>query len=940
MRNKIAIPLFLLILASVSFAGIGMSFNSTSKVWTMNNSDNLPFHIMNDTQYSNNLGKPWTLNQFCVNSTLTGFLCADSAPNFVWTNSTDNLTFANLTGFAQFTLTGGRRLNISIEYYITSSDRRLRVTPKVTTNFAFSGTVTWRTHNIQIAGTTANDWIRVDGENYALNSTANKTYVGNHSFYLWEYPADSFWAQTDWIENYNLSVVKSTEPNAWLDLTKPASGTSFSMQMYWIDAICTTNVYRYPTAQQNLYQGSSFSFSGYWTGTGTCPSTRSCAARFANYTTYYNLASTGNLSMGALDSNPQTWNNGEDFGGSWTVKGNDINAPATPYLIKVTCDTTLDSATTNVNVSAIPAYQCANIATSTTLTASKTQVCYNITANNVVFNCNGYAISGNTTPLYHPGIIIQNVNNITVKNCRMNTFSSSFLIINSANDTFYNDTLYQNNISAISIYDNAVGFEMTNTNNITISNTTEANFSVDRGGTSNAGGYGYFMYATNTTRLTIQNVSIFNNSGQIHDGETFYNYGYGLIFYNVLNHTYLNNLSFNNMDTILHMGTSLGQDSMVSNISAVNVRGGIVTSFPSQFQDISINTTATSTGFLFSGGSDGSNLTRYNFTGINASAYESAISMSGSTPYPISITVSNVVINMSWYGIKLTQANNNKFSNLSINNTNWCIYDKGDGQVFDNITCDWSNNTIYTETAGYGVFGGNPNTIISNSTLIFHAGKTAVYKSVLSLNVFFINTTANYTNTTLLSSDDNFWVQWYARVNVTDSSGASLTSTVNDTQNSTVGNQTFYGYYSLTPWYLVNDTYYFGVSGKQVYNNHTIIVNNSLATPSTNTTKFNFTGRDYTVNLTLYYTAITSSCTYAGSGNWIIKFEDLCNITTSQYIYPNNLTFNGSTGYTHLGSSLISLINITANRFFFNISGSVLIQGMNGLTWLNGTIGN
>ena len=868
---------FLLALLAPSFAGIGIYHNITSQQYIMNNSDDLPF-IFNETngrQVTNDYSGFWSYNDICLKiktvvSTVTNYPmnCLGDDLKWSWQSDTDNKTYANLTASTTWGVARNYAVKLTMEYYLNSKDRRIQITPTIenTGNKSTDAWIIWRVHDIKINNSKYNNWIRVwngSQTEYRLNDSLNLIFsnLTQKSYYLHEV-TDEYWMQTDWAsDTYELDIYKNaSEYNAIVDLSFPqgtltttaSRAKKVGSKMWWIDALCTWScVKSLPNGVVQLYQGSSTAMSGYWTGTGTCPSSRSLYGQFANYTTFYSLTNTGNLSKLNSEFNPQSTGNGPDFTADWTVKGNDVTN-GTAYPVKIVCDTT-DSPQASINVSTRPPYQCAQISASTTLTSSKTGVCYNLTASNIIFDCAGKTISGNSSPFYHPAFLMQNINNITIKNCLMNSYSTGFYVNNSANNSFFNNTLYQFNISTPSFYDDAIGFAMFNTNNITISDTTESNFSVNRGGTSNAGGYGWFMIATNTTRLTVQNVSIFNNSGQYNSGGESSNLGFGFYFLSVLNHTYLNNITFNSIDTALHMGSVTGQDSMVSNVTMVNMRGtGILTNFPSQFQDISITLSSYATGISFQHGADNSNLTRYNFTGVNSSSGDKGVNLADSTgnPYLNNVTISDVVINMSWYGISLHQAYGNRFLNLSINNTNWCVWDDAGGTYINNLTCDWANRTIDVQLAD-DTFGATMNTIISNSTLIYRPSKTTwVYKSIIAPNVYFINTTGNFTNRTMNTGDD-LWVQWYARVNVTDATGSPLTSTINDTQNSTTGNQTFYGYYSLSPWYIVNDTHYTGASAFQAYNNHTITANNSLANPTSNTTSVNITGRDWTINLTL-----------------------------------------------------------------------------------------
>lgn len=934
----------LVLLASLSFANVGIYYNSTSKEYVLNNSDNLQFFVdsLTGINFYNDGGQNWSVNEICVNSTLTGYVCSETIPISSWASSTDNFTYANLTGTKTYNLPAGRRVTVTVEYYITNIDRRLRTRLMESTNYATDGWVEWRVHNIQVGGTPINSSIRVNGENYLLNDTVNKTYVGNHSYYLWKSPEDIYWAQTDWDGDYNVSVIRQAGYNAMVLLRMPVSGTSAVMTFYWIDATCTWTCYKQFGSTQ-LFQGSTTTAYGWWGGVGSgCPASRALTLKFANYSTFYTMASSGNLSIGGLEFNPQLTGNDPDGDtpAYWTIKGNDVTN-GTAYPVKVTCDTT-DSSTAGINVSAVPPSQCSVVTISTTLTSSKYGVCYNVTGNNINFNCNGYSIVGNTTPVYHNAFNLLGVKNVTIRNCRMTNFSSAIFSNSTINSTFFNDSFYNSVINTTSSYDDVMMFEVYNSTNLSIRNSTLSNVSVNRYGTTGSGGYGYFFYGDNITMLDVKNVSIQNvTSSYYRDVDHQATSGVGFTFDTSASNIRLDNSSLNIIGTAYTHGGSTGSNVIISNVTLTNVSdvGILSASIPINIMDVRVITSDTANGISLGHLAYGSNITRYNYTGVYSATSGAALSFSDSTGDPRlqNVTVSEVVISNVYRGINLNQVVNNSFSNVLINHTRECVFVKGDANRFYNITCDTAYIGFETQLTDY-FLGGSYDTIFANST-IYHQSNTSkdYYSAGVSYNIKFVNTTMNYSNITV-ASGDNFTKQWYVRVNVTDSVGSPLSATVNDTQNTATGNQTLYGYYSLTPYYLVNESYWLSGAQSISYNNHTIIANHSGASPTSNTTSVNITGRDWTINLTLYVPVVTSSCTYPGSGNWILKMEDKCNITSSQYLGTASLILNGTSGYVTFGVPAGSTLIVTAQRFFWNITGSVYIWFKNN-TWFNGTMG-
>jgi len=888
----------------------------------MNNSYNLPYFVnaTSGFQVSNDPLGFWSHNTICLKASMVSGIttlypvqCLDKL-SWTWQNSTDNKTFANLTGVATWGIAKNYAVKITMEYYINNTDRRIQMTPTIQNvgNRSTTAWVIWRVHDIKINNSKYDNWVRIwnntddTQDEYRLNDSLNLSFasLSRKSFYLHE-GTDTNWVQTDWDSStYQLDIYNNgTEYNSIIDLsfyqgtmaTTGATSKKTSSKMYWIDAICTTTIYRYPTAQQNLYPNNIFTFYGWWEGVGTCPSTRSCAARFANFTTYYNLASTGNLSKSGLDFNPQTWGNGEDFGGSWTVKGNDINPPATPYLMKVTCDTTLDSATTNVNVSAIPPELCEQVSVNKTMTASK-NVCFNITwspLSSGYIDCKGYTMYGNSTGR---GIIIDGKNNISIRNCVMSNFTYSMWANNSKNLQFYNNTIRDTNLTFNTSKQSVIGFLIDNSTNITASNNSVVNMSIYRGGQPAAGGYGYGWYSWNLTNVLIQNFTAKNISGQYHSGggePEWYDYGYGMIF--SLNNT---NITLTGLNiTQLSNGFIAQSGSICRNFTLVNstltqlTENGVLAYCSMNISDLTIN--ASGVGIGAGAGSTYLNISRVNISGSMKGIYSSrGISLDANLE---NATIRDVNITNQSIGIHLYQSSFNYIVNVTINGTDECIFNRGypdtdTNTTFDRVVCDYANTTYESVLVNL--------TTIANSTFYQQAKtKYTIYSQGLSYNTTFINTTANFTNRTILAGD-SYWVKWYARINVTDRTGAALTATINVTDN--VSNRAYNATASLTSYFLLNDTRYFNEAGKQNFNNYTISVN--LSGYFVNTTFYNFSYRDATINITLYSTdAIKPVLTFvyptpANASNlsqtWIYV-----NMSADEPLSNADLNFNG----THYG---------------------------------------
>jgi len=159
------------------------------------------------------------------------------------------------------------------------------------------------------------------------------------------------------------------------------------------------------------------------------------------------------------------------------------------------------------------------ITTSTTLIKpinakyTKSPICIDIQADNIILDCNGYNILGNQA---NTAIRAQNRNNITIKNCQVNNFTTNLLLNSTTNSQFINNTLLNATIFSLhslnsprnnqtnSRYNNQIGntIHLFNSANMTIANTLIQTSTFDAI-TNNA-----------STKLTLTNISIDSTGGR------------------------------------------------------------------------------------------------------------------------------------------------------------------------------------------------------------------------------------------------------------------------------------------------------------------------------------------------------------------------------------------------------------------------------------------
>jgi hypothetical protein len=243
--------------------------------------------------------------------------------------------------------------------------------------------------------------------------------------------------------------------------------------------------------------------------------------------------------------------------------------------------------------------------------------------------------------------------------------------------------------------------------------------------------------------------------------------------------------------------------------------------------NVTTNLTGNTKAILMTNSNNAHNITNSRFYGIYGA---NGLWFSGSSVQSVNVEVWNSSIIMteggmySGTGVKISAMSNVKF--------------------FDtNITA----GTSYSTGVSIATDGATSNIKFINSRII---GQTSISTSSLNYDIYLLNTTVLGTFSPSDSATSNLTVQWYARFNITNSTGTPQSSAITVKDNLT--RQAFSGSTDasgLTGWQIFNDTTYSSVNTK--YNNHTI--NASYTGYGLNSTSYSFNGRDYTLNLTLYW---------------------------------------------------------------------------------------
>lgn len=926
-----------------SSGSVGIIYNSTTNTWDLWNSYH--HYYINSTsgfQMSNIPDEWWSHNLLCFRFYAGGVWrekCIDSLP-WTWSNYS-NGTFAELNGTVRYTI-GSYDVAMRLRYRVDNNDRRMMITPYIL-NLGTqlpNATLVWRIHDIKVNNTEENDWGSVIHGGSPITHQLNDTRL-NHSSsnldYRFYHIADSVldgWMWTWWDENatkngnpiydfpYTLRVWHDgVEHNAHVDLEMSfgvlQTNDWVSTNLWWEDAICSwTCGMTAPSSPVEIQEGEEFQMTGVVSWSGTCSGSGSyIRADFSNGS-YNQITSSTNLSTS--DRNPQYFlRNGWPY--TFDIAGDDLWD--TLYYVRFHCYFNLmdkDSAAQSVNVSEAEQMVCTALSADKTLNSDENE-CYYFTNDNIDFDCNGHTMYGNND---NYGISTNGHDSSIIKNCNFENYTKSIHVNQSENTKIYNTTMAWNNIYTPGIKQDAVGVYIEDSRDTLIENVTQWNFTVDRDGTSGAGGHGIFVGIDTSNNTQIINTRCENNTGDYHSGgadPVTNTYGYGILAvfypYDVRNITIRNYTSLNHSSYAFYLYQTGTAETI--NVSDVVAKGN--TNIFSSYQPFNLDSINISTSGL----------------GVGAHIYAhysniSNVKIEGNTSYGVYVyssdygTLENVSISgeSDYYSIYLgNDASGWTMRNVTINNTQKAIYNHGSNNKFDRLVLD-----NYTEGVDFLIAS---NTQFSNST--FYPADDFLFDfSFTTAGVKVINSTGDWTNVTYGSGTSDFTVQWYARVNVTDSVGGALEATINDTDNQS--SVAFYSYDDLTDYYIVNDTKYSN-GGNVFYNWHYILVNKTGYYD--NSTNFNFSYSDATVNLSIYASGVENPDVNASIwfvDEWIpynttniMKFRcrpgtDFCSPiyqTTEQAIF--NITNNGTASASALVAWMdyeLTWVNISCSDYY------------------------
>lgn len=286
------------------------------KVWHIwNANDDYYFNATSGIQFTNYYQEYWTHNIFCGGVKISGeweYYCNDELP-FTWSQSTDNETYVNITGWRNVQI-AGRTVRFAVRYHLKLNDTELSVQVQAknigSLNIPNDIGFAWRVRNSTISGDRENDFFTTWEEpynpvTYNLSQNISQSWTSlNQSMYEIEDITSNYFMRLSWNESltYLLNVGNATdERNAPITLAINAGplnvGQKKGTTFYWIDpltesaVVVNTSVYSAPTGlqpQRKIFRATDGTLAVLWTDNpaGTANDGAYMAASSDNGTTW------------------------------------------------------------------------------------------------------------------------------------------------------------------------------------------------------------------------------------------------------------------------------------------------------------------------------------------------------------------------------------------------------------------------------------------------------------------------------------------------------------------------------------------------------------------------------------------------------------------------------------------------------------------------------
>ena len=526
----------------------------------------------------------------------------------------------------------------------------------------------------------------------------------------------------------------------------------------------------------------------------------------------------------------------------------------------------------------------------TDITNSSETACMNITANNVVFDCQGHiidGIDGGSTYGIYAYRSSNEVTNITIKNCNVSDWDDGIHFERADNNTFINNTVISNKNYAFEIYRSS--------NNTLINNTVRNNgwsgiefyhssYNTIKGNAAlNNSNEGFYIEGDGYESTLINNTAI-NNSNN------------GFYLSECDNVTFINNTANYNTRGVYLSGTDDGE--FINNTANYNDFSGF--HFDWAYYNVFINNTA-----------------NYNKYGIYLAGYNTNLT-------------NNTAKENDYFDFFLDNSGecNNKIVNMTVSNNMQLLYYNSsvnieDQQVSELILCNGDYSTIDNVTVN------SSQTKDNNGVLIYYTNYTNVTNCNLSNNYgLYLDHSLNntFTNNTISSSNYGFYLKYASNNTITDNSisgsdqyGIYLYSGGNN------GANTFYNNFfnNTNNFYFHGDVYqnYWNTTeqtGQRIYRAGNKIGGNFWAKPDgtgysetcSDQDKDGICNNAYTLNSNgpnIDYLPLSNGCLYYYSqGNWTSPVKDFGSVKILWYIQTTSSTPEGTSIQTYFRAGNVS----------------------------------
>lgn len=911
--------------------------NKVLHIW--NEIDNYYFNTTSGMQFTNHYNEYWSHNVLCIGVHMPNgweYVCEDELP-FDW-NIANTTNEVNVTGYKDKDYTYNGRtytLRLGIRYRIYSNQTYMDIQPYIKNigayDIPYDIVFAWRIKDIQISNTEEGDYTVLDYYEYILNESQDIQIndLNYTQMFIHDLNTDEFiWM--NWSENlsywYNITSISGqyNAPNMLLVNIGSLIQQEVKMTTFdWIDALCGWTCYlNSPLTQQDIYTGNNYNQSGYiiYTGTGCSlfPTYIEFQYQDSSDSNWNKIISTTNISYSG--SNPRITFCRNYYCGPESIFpiASEDNQDEGLYDTRNMCtfngQTKYDSGS-YINITDMPEpdnYNCPydQVGSNILLTGDNYTYCFNITTNDVIFDCGGYTLHGNSYTRNNWTILAHNVNNVTIQNCNLKnwTWAIEFDNVNNSviktTNIFNTTDISKEDVYAYGIHIDGKSENLTIENvNITIVNatsTTKADcFSGDSIGISISDGHNISLFNT-----TIDNVHG-QRQGFQEDPYTCNSNSRPTLGYNIKNAAY--NATFYNLSLLNGRDSFYTQN--VDNITIIDA----------SFINVSLY------GLVMSS-------TDYSFASdirLDRSYYGIVVGSSSNT------TMHNIIINNSVIGIDVGNSQNIEIENVLFENMTNTKIPQGNFLEIESYYYGKASNitfrgNCYTDQLASGAIKISES--INLNDIEVNNCSTAFFTTTSLMNTNITNVTIN--NVTNLTSLENGGKFYYINISTTGNFVNIVkqsTGLVQFSQYVIVEvNKTDLGVDSVIV-NITNSTGYPPEVETTTTNGFTqqflLQVYNKTASDEWNMTLHNITATkdsdynstNFTIDRTGVYTIVFSvpedSCTYSDSGDWIIDINDNCTKVDDQVTISGIVGIYGTSGFMYLKN-----YNITCNNLQFNAS--------------------